>query len=192
MRRICLMLFGFLMLFIPLVRGGNLDTSLMMTSGKDTSNPLFTSTIVLNPSQEQENGTATVIADQLNLRSTPGLNSQVIRSLPRGTVLTVLGYSADSQWVQVQIQQGAGGWVAVQWVEIAGDSTVTDLVAGDLPIAPPINFDGVISNITGRTHEIFMLGQRLGNRPEVFSKIGDSITASSTFPGSTCQERPTT
>lgn len=38
-----------------------------------------------------------------------------------------------------------------------------------------------ISGITARTHEIFAEGQSIGNRANVFSKVGDSITAGDVF-----------
>lgn len=38
-----------------------------------------------------------------------------------------------------------------------------------------------ISGITSRASEIFLRGRALGNRPNVFSKIGDSITESAVF-----------
>lgn len=38
-----------------------------------------------------------------------------------------------------------------------------------------------ISGVTQHAHEIFLRGRELGNRPNVFSKIGDSITESAVF-----------
>jgi hypothetical protein len=43
--------------------------------------------------------------------------------------------------------------------------------------APP----AVISGITNRSHQIFLSGQQAGNRPDVFAKVGDSITATWAF-----------
>jgi hypothetical protein len=40
----------------------------------------------------------------------------------------------------------------------------------------PLAHGVVLSGITERTHEIYRHGQRLGNRANVFSKIGDSLT----------------
>jgi LysM repeat protein len=38
-----------------------------------------------------------------------------------------------------------------------------------------------ISNVTESSRRIYQLGQSLGNRPDVFSKVGDSITVASAF-----------
>lgn len=39
----------------------------------------------------------------------------------------------------------------------------------------------IISGITSHTREIFLAGQSMGNRPNVFAKVGDSITAAPAF-----------
>jgi hypothetical protein len=43
---------------------------------------------------------------------------------------------------------------------------------------PPLDISRYISEIPPRVRTIFRLGQRLGNRADVFAKVGDSITAS--------------
>lgn len=50
-----------------------------------------------------------------------------------------------------------------------------------LPILQPSTAYPFISGITHHTHEIFLRGRELGNRPNVFSKVGDSITESAVF-----------
>jgi len=50
-----------------------------------------------------------------------------------------------------------------------------------IPPAAPARNTGVISGITGNARTIFQRGQELGNRANVFSKVGDSITAASYF-----------
>jgi hypothetical protein len=45
----------------------------------------------------------------------------------------------------------------------------------------PGNYASYISGITERALEIFQRGQALGNRADIFSKVGDSITVSSVF-----------
>jgi hypothetical protein len=42
-------------------------------------------------------------------------------------------------------------------------------------------YAGYVSGITAHARQVFQLGQRLGNRPNVFSKVGDSITSSPLF-----------
>jgi hypothetical protein len=55
--------------------------------------------------------------------------------------------------------------------------------AGTSPAADPASTPryAYTENITPRAREIFLLGQSLGNRPNVFSKVGDSITDNDAF-----------
>jgi hypothetical protein len=49
------------------------------------------------------------------------------------------------------------------------------------PTFPPPGSYSLISGVTAHAHDIFILGQNQGNRANVFSKIGDSITANDIF-----------
>jgi hypothetical protein len=49
------------------------------------------------------------------------------------------------------------------------------------PTFPPPGSYPLISGITEHSHQIFLTGQTLGNRADVFSKVGDSITANDAF-----------
>jgi LysM repeat protein len=51
---------------------------------------------------------------------------------------------------------------------------------GQPPPGPPSVY-AHISGITERSHQIFLYGQTLGNRADVFSKVGDSITVAAPF-----------
>lgn len=69
-----------------------------------------------------------------------------------------------------------------------GEVGSTPPVEGEAATVVPSNPDNqeqekhpYISGIGPRTYEIFLRGQQLGNRPAVFSKVGDSITASPVF-----------
>ena len=62
-------------------------------------------------------GTATVTAYALNVRSGPGTSYSVITSVPRNTVLTMLGYrTADSSWIMVGLSNSRQGWVHSSYV----------------------------------------------------------------------------
>jgi uncharacterized protein YraI len=47
------------------------------------------------------------------------------------------------------------------------------------PAAPPTS--GIVSGVSGNARAIYERGQALGNNPNVFSKVGDSITATAWF-----------
>ena len=45
------------------------------------------------------------------------------------------------------------------------------------PVGPFIPPGDLLTNVTGTSRQIFVRGQSLGNRPNVFTRVGDSITA---------------
>lgn len=68
---------------------------------------------------------------------------------------------------------------------VSGQPTVTPAPA-NTPVAPavsaaPARNSSVISGISANARAIFQRGQQLGNRANVFSKVGDSITAAQYF-----------
>jgi len=111
----------------------------------------------------------------LNMRSAPGTNTDVIFQIPGGTPLNITGRTADNTWLKARTADGAEGWVIATYVQV---NTDLNQVANEAPAVVPIDFSNVVSNITSKSRQIFNTGQSLGNRPDVFSKIGDSITVS--------------
>lgn len=57
----------------------------------------------------------------LRLRSGPGTNHEILEVLPFGTVVSVTGRNASSDWIQVTYQ-GRSGWVAAWHTAISGGS----------------------------------------------------------------------
>jgi len=77
---------------------------------------------------------ATVIPDQLNLRSGPGTEYSVVAKLGRGTALSLLGRDdvpANGLWLYARTAEGAEGWALSDYLEVRADF---DLEA--LPIRP--------------------------------------------------------
>jgi lysophospholipase L1-like esterase len=127
-----------------------------------------------------------------------------------GTEWTTLGYAEVGEsvrldgrapftniWVRATTSDGRIGWIfgeliATPAIELENLPVVWDGTPISAPPptpapadAPPDsqnlpNYD-VVSNINNHAHEIFAQGQSLGNRPDVFSKVGDSITVSPYF-----------
>lgn len=135
--------------------------------------------------------------DLLRLRAEPNTQAAILAQLVGLTPLRVVGRNADSSWLQVITVLGeTQGWVSAEFVEIfvvleqvpvvtaaaapttAAPTQATPLVA--TTPRPPGDYH-YYSGITGRAREIFLQGQALGNRANVFSKIGDSITVSPVF-----------
>ena len=139
----------------------------------------------------------------LRLRATPTLTGAVLGYLDALTRLNVVGRTGDSAWLQVVTPSGQGGWVTTAWTDlyvtlakvpiIAADAPAPATSAGvpqatvvpaETPSGPPVvdpNGYQYISGITAHARQVFLQGQQLGNRPNVFSKVGDSITLSGVF-----------
>lgn len=137
--------------------------------------------------------------NRIRLRATPGTAGEVLGFLDSTASITIRGRSADSAWLQVQVkveENDTLGWVAAQYVRLANGQALDDATLDSLPIlgvaveAPPTptsdvnggnGVPGWLSGITAGTREIFLKGKSLGNRANVFSRVGDSISASAYF-----------
>lgn len=64
-----------------------------------------------------------------NVRTTPSNESEPIETAARGTLFPVIGRSADSVWLQVQLADGATGWIMATTAELNVDIAT-------LPVAP--------------------------------------------------------
>jgi uncharacterized protein YgiM (DUF1202 family) len=73
---------------------------------------------------------AIVSVPALNLRSGPGLDYKVLRILPQGERVSIFDRSNDDQWAEVQLEDGAQGWVYNQYISPLGDSDSQVLLEG--------------------------------------------------------------
>lgn len=130
-------------------------------------------------------GDAFVRAVSLNLRAAPTTRGAIITELPNRTALTLLARTADRAWLKVQTADGLTGWVSAAFIQTSAD--IPALTVDNAPVAVTVPAGGgsapstpsnVVSGIGATTLSIFRTGQRLGNRADVFSKVGDSITIS--------------
>ena len=62
------------------------------------------------------NQTITAATDDLNVRSGPGLNYDIITTLNKGDLYPVL--TADGDWIQINLSNGQKGWVANYLVSV--------------------------------------------------------------------------
>ncbi len=114
---------------------------------------------------------AQVVADDsLRLRAAPSTNSDILTLLEPDTPLTILGLSQDRKWLRVQTEADQIGWVFAQYVDVHIDLDTLFPVGGSTTRLLPAVVDHIRS--------VYASGQRLGNHPDVFAKIGDSITKS--------------
>jgi LysM repeat protein len=149
-----------------------------------------------------------VDAGGLRLRAAPSLQSDVLAYLDALTRLNVIGRTADSTWLQVVTPTGETGWVTTAWTDVYVALAKVPIITAALdaatvtpaPAASPAGTPGgaatdsaappttaapgvynTISGISAHARQVFLQGQQLGNRANVFSKVGDSITLSAVF-----------
>lgn len=118
---------------------------------------------------------ATVIPmdTRLRLRDAPSFDSETLDGIEPGTELTLVGRTVDANWLHIRTPDGVVGWVSAPFVSVNVDladvSVTTDLDALTHPLQ-------LAENVAENVRAIFEHGQELGNRADVFSKVGDSIT----------------
>lgn len=125
----------------------------------------------------------------LRLRAAPSESGSVLTMLPELAPLTVTGRTADGQWLYVTVAGGTG-WVWAAFVDVSTDLSSIPVLdpagapaafAAAAPEALPVNLPPFLSGVTATARQIFLRGREAGNRPNVFSKIGDSITVAGYF-----------
>jgi len=131
--------------------------------------------VLVFPAQTQTNMQVMEMGNRLRLRSAPTTDSTTRQYLNAGEELLVLNRSADGIWTEVQlVSTGLTGWVASDFIEpIPGDNVpASAFTFADIEV----NGVTVISNVNQNAINIFRRGQTMGNRANVFTKVGDSIT----------------
>jgi hypothetical protein len=171
---------------------------------------LFPGDQLVIPGSENKSATATADAwpitgrvtaegSGLRLREGPSLDHKIILELAALTPLTITARTTDNSWLQVRTTFDDNGWVFAEWVdvfitlediplsnedfppEVPSDTpNPTDATSTPVPPSRPSQYP-YISGVSDHVQEIFSQGLALGNRPNVFSKVGDSITYTDAF-----------
>lgn len=128
--------------------------------------------------------------DMVNMRSGPGTGFEVVRVLPYQTTLTFMGRNQSGTWLKATVGD-VEGWLSYTFVRVEGSVNILPIVSMEAGASQTIGQSSagstatlptsVIPQISATTRRIFQRGQVLGNSPDVFSKVGDSITASNLF-----------
>ncbi len=113
----------------------------------------------------------------LNLRAEPNTEAGILQELPGGTPLAVVGRTVAGDWVQVMAPDGTVGWVMREYVDLMLDLAAVPITGQTAPTESPTPPPSLITGITAHAREIYLRGREMGNRGNVFSKVGDSITA---------------
>lgn len=134
--------------------------------------------------------------DVTNFRSGPSTGYGIRATLTAQTTMTLTGRNTDASWVQASVN-GVVGWIYAPLVQ--ADTTISTLPVVEAPpltaetttnanapaavdttstASPPTS---VVSGVGVRSQQIYARGQQMGNRANVFSKVGDSISTSPEF-----------
>jgi hypothetical protein len=127
----------------------------------------------------------------VRLRETPGTAGRFIEWLDDKIAFRTFGRDQDGTWLQIEVKndrKGRKGWIARQFTDLKDADvsmlaiTGTSIEATEAPqqAASSMGF-GYISGVTSTARNTFLKGQALGNKPYVFTRVGDSISASPYF-----------
>lgn len=124
---------------------------------------------------------ATAGKARYKLHGVAGQSGELILSLPQAYY--------NNEWAPLgifQINAAAqepgviylNDWTFEPGLEVAFDAIRWRLVTGTVPVSTT---PSVVSGITQHARDLFQKGKQLGNRANVFSRVGDSISASPLF-----------
>jgi lysophospholipase L1-like esterase len=161
-------------------------TVIMIPISDDTPSPSPTSSWPAS-------GRVASIQASVNLRTGPGAAFDIACQLNASTPIQVTGRTIESDWYEVISQEGLSGWAPGYSLELFVNQEAVPIVQfatetyqpsptpepTSTPL-PPATYP-YLSNLDPSILDIFRRGQELGNRANVFSKIGDSITVSAAF-----------
>jgi hypothetical protein len=151
------------------------------------------------PPQQQAEA---VLSKRAKLRVGPGTEWAYFGLVEAGETVRLEGRAPFTNiWVRIVTQDGRIGWIFGELIAASAEQlSALPIVWDGTPVSPqatPLppaqaapaaapdaaslpNYD-VISGISGHARDLYLKGQSLGNRPNVFSKVGDSITVSPYF-----------
>jgi hypothetical protein len=126
---------------------------------------------------------------RVRLRTLPGTAGKILGWLEDTVLFTAYGRTADSTWLEVSLindPKARRGWVfrdltALREADVSQLPVTGEVKDAPTPPAYAVAASNSVSGITSTARTIFVAGQGMGNRANVFSRVGDSITASPYF-----------
>jgi uncharacterized protein YraI len=99
----------------------------LQTSVPVSSMPVWTGAVPGSPPPSGNTATVGSSVSYLNLRTGPGTSFAVIRALPAGSVVTLVGRNSSSTWLQVRTADGTVGWMSTPFL-------ITSVQISTLPV----------------------------------------------------------
>lgn len=125
-------------------------------------------------------------AEGLRLRQLPTTDSPILLNLNAKTALTVLGQNNDASWVLVEVAEDIQGWVAIAYLDVYIDLDTVAVItnsqsSSQSDLAPAVDIPHIASIGGDEARQIYLRGQQMGKKRNVFTTIGDSLTDTPTF-----------
>lgn len=98
-----------------------------------------------------DGGTIVAGALNVNMRSGPSTAYSVVRTIPQGTQLTVLGQDSSGTWLSVRLADGTEGWIA-RFLTNFTDNVSIVAAPSPPPLAPPATTAPVTPDLTGASN----------------------------------------
>jgi uncharacterized protein YgiM (DUF1202 family) len=97
-----------------------------------------------------DGGTLVEGAVNVNIRSGPSTAYSVLRTIPQGTQLTVLGQDASTTWLSVRLADGTEGWIARFLTDFGGTvATVATPALVQPPLSAPSSVTSDVIVVSG-------------------------------------------
>jgi hypothetical protein len=111
---------------------------------------------------------------RLRAHPIPVLDSETTFFLDPAQAVKVIGRTTDQYWLQVRADVNEG-WVVSEFLTVLADVTPVPVTA---ELSTLDRGYSLPPDVVEQVRDIFRHGQELGNRANVFSKVGDSISES--------------
>lgn len=121
----------------------------------------------------QPDGRVLAMDTRLRLRDAPSFSSNTVDGLDPGAPLTLIGRTADSDWLYIRTQDGLVGWSNAAYITVNIDLSNLAVTTDLSTLSHPLH---MAPKVADNIRTIYAHGQTLGNHADVFSKVGDSIT----------------
>lgn len=138
----------------------------------------------------------TTAYERVALHAGPGHTYNPVDVLNPGLDVQIIERNEIGNWVRVQRVTDAGdvaqdGWLMLGYLNIPDALKFSDVPVTDLPDADVTNIESrsmsrlyavpVIPNIHPTVRDVFERGQELGRAPRTVTKVGDSLSADTTY-----------
>lgn len=111
----------------------------------------------------------------LRLRAEPTTAAAILLELPSGAALGLTGRTPAGEWLRVTAPDGQSGWVSAAYVTVFIDINTVEMVGGAPTASSAVGSTASAGSATDMI-SVYRRGQAKGNDPNVFSKVGDSIS----------------